>query len=73
MRRIGIIGGGEIGRTIVTGLYDASGASPEAEREAEAEVFLSPGEPARPQNCPSAARTYGSAPTTMRWWTAPSW
>ncbi|MEV7856026.1 MULTISPECIES: NAD(P)-binding domain-containing protein [unclassified Streptomyces] len=37
-QRIGIIGVGETGRAIVTGLRDASGAS----QEAETEVFLSP-------------------------------
>lgn len=41
VQRIGIIGVGEIGRAIVTGRCDGSGAAPE--------VFLSPsGEPARP-------------------------
>ncbi|MEV8314626.1 NAD(P)-binding domain-containing protein [Streptomyces sp. NPDC059900] len=37
MKRIGIIGAGEIGRAIVTGLYDGDGKSSEAP-----EVFLSP-------------------------------
>ena len=65
MKRIGIIGVGEIGRAIVVGLCDGGGVPPE--------VFLSPGEPAPLRNCPSATRAYGCVPTTRRWWTAPRW
>lgn len=65
MKRIGIIGVGEIGRALVTGLCDGGDKEPE--------VFLSPGEPGRQRSCPRATGTYRSAPTTRRWWTAPSW
>ncbi len=63
MKRIGIIGVGEIGRAIVVGLCDGGGESPE--------VFLSPGEPALPRNCPSATRACGWVRAIRRWWIAP--
>jgi pyrroline-5-carboxylate reductase len=58
VKRIGIIGVGEIGRAIVTGLCDGGDKS--------LEVFLPLEERARSRSCPSASRACGCASTISR-------